>query len=181
LFGDLPCPVRQRARVTSSNVGMEETKTPAKAALPLLALLAMASALGVTVAIALAGVAMLLAAPAYADEGGLMLERGARLERAKLLFAERESDEDGHERIVEAYHNPFDEPLSGVYLYRLPRDAVLERLTFAVPALEARRALLTRREGATIVERTAEIGPGETLIVELEYRRASARRLMATL
>lgn len=41
----------------------EQAKTPA---LPLLALLAMASALGVAVAVALAGVAMLLAAPAYA-------------------------------------------------------------------------------------------------------------------
>ncbi len=43
----------------------EQAKTPA---LPLLALLAMASALGAAVAVALAGVAMLLAAPAYAGE-----------------------------------------------------------------------------------------------------------------
>jgi uncharacterized protein involved in exopolysaccharide biosynthesis len=35
----------------------------------------MASALGVAVAIALAGVTMLLAAPAYAGEGRLLLER----------------------------------------------------------------------------------------------------------
>ena len=33
-------------------------------------------------------------------------------------------------RVVEAYHNPFDEPLAGVYLYRLPQNAVLERLSF---------------------------------------------------
>jgi hypothetical protein len=50
----------------------EQAKTPA---LPLLALLAMASALGVAVAVALAGVAMLLAAPAYAGDGSLLLER----------------------------------------------------------------------------------------------------------
>jgi hypothetical protein len=127
-----------------------ENQTPAKVALPLLALLALASALGVAVAIALAGVAMLLAAPAYADEGGLMLERGARLERAKLLFAESESEEDGYERIA-----------------------------FMPHAFEARHALLTRRQGPTVVEPTAEIGPGETLLVELEYRRAGPRRLLA--
>jgi hypothetical protein len=150
-----------------------ENQIPAKAALPLLALLALASALGIVVAIALAGVAMLLAAPAYADEGegGLMLERGVRLER--------ESEEDGHERVVEAYYNPFDEPLAGVYLYRLPPNAVLERLAFMPHAVEARHALLTRRQGTTLVERTAEIAPGETLVVELEYRRSSARRLLA--
>jgi hypothetical protein len=158
-----------------------ENQIPAKAALPLLALLALASALGIVVAIALAGVAILLAAPAYADEGegGLMLERGVRLERAKLLFAESESEEDGHERVVEAYYNPFDEPLAGVYLYRLPPNAVLERLAFMPHAVEARHALLTRRQGTTLVERTAEIAPGETLVVELEYRRSSARRLLA--
>lgn len=158
-----------------------ENKTPPKAALPLLVLLGLASALGVAVAIALAGVAMLLAAPAYADEGGLLLERGARLERAQLLFVESESDEHGHQRIIEAYYNPFDERLAGVYLYRLPPNAVLERLAFAPRAFEARHALLTRRQGATVIEPIAEIGPGETLLVELEYRRglSSPRRVLA--
>jgi hypothetical protein len=178
LLGALPCPALRRARQRISNGGMEN-KTPARAALPLLALLALASALGVAVAVALAGVAMLLAAPAYADEGGLMLERGARLERAKLLVAESESQEDGRERILEAYYNPFDEPLAGVYLYRLPRGAVLERLAFVPHAFEARHALFTRRQGPTVVEPTAQIGPGETLLVELEYRRATPRRLLA--
>ena len=58
-----------------------------KPAFPLLALLALASALGVAVAVALAAVAMLLAAPAYADDGGLMLERRGGLAQAALLFA----------------------------------------------------------------------------------------------
>ena len=156
-----------------------ENQVPPKAALPLLALLALASALGVAVAIVLAGVAVLLAAPAYADEGGLMLKRGVRLERARLLFAESASEEDGHERIVEGYYNPFDEPLAGVYVYRLPPNAVLERLAFMPHAFETRHSLLTRRQGRTVVEPTAEIGPGETLLVELEYRRADVRRLLA--
>ena len=33
-------------------------------------------------------------------------------------------------RVIEVYHNPFDEPLAGVYLYRLPQNVVLERLEF---------------------------------------------------
>jgi hypothetical protein len=157
---------------------METEKHP-RPTLALLALLALASALGVAVAIALAGVTMLIAAPAYADEGSLLLERRAGFARAQLLFAESESDEDGHQRIVEAYHNPFDEPLAGVYLYRLPRNAVLERLAFTFGAAETRPALLTLREGTTVVEHTAKIEPGETLFVELEYRTRSSRRVLA--
>jgi hypothetical protein len=55
-----------------------------KPALPLLGLLALASALGIAVAIALAAVAMLLAAPAYADEGDLLLGRRGDLAQAAL-------------------------------------------------------------------------------------------------
>lgn len=157
---------------------MENQQAP-KPALPLLVLLTLASALGVAVAIALAGMAMLLAAPAYADEGSLLLERRAGLAQAKLLFAESESHGDGHMRVVEAYHNPFAEPLVGVYLYRLPQSAVLEHLTFTLGAAEPHHAVLTHRQGATLVERTAEIGPGETLRVELEYRSPRPRRLLA--
>jgi hypothetical protein len=159
--------------------GTMQTEQPPKPALPLLALLALASMLGIAAAVVLAGVAMLLAAPAYADEGSLLLERRAGLVWADRLFAETESQGNGHKRVVEAYHNPFGEPLIGVYLYRLPQHAVLERLSFAVGAAQPQHALLTRRQGAALVERTAEIGPGETLRVELEYRSPSPRRLLA--
>lgn len=136
-----------------------ETNQPPKPTLPLLVLLALASALGIAVAVALAGVAILLAAPAYAGEGSLLLERPAGVEEAPLLFAETESQEDGpivRTRIVEAFHNPFEERLAGFYLHRLPENAMLERLALTVLAEDA--------------ERTAEIGAGETLLVELEYR-----------
>ena len=151
---------------------MEIEQQP-KPALSLLALLALASALGIAVAVALAGVAMLLAAPAYADEGSLLLERRTGL-------AQAQSEEQGHRRIVETYANPFDEPLAGVYLFRLPRNTVLERLAFTRDARAAEPAMLTLREGASVVERTAPIGPGETLRVELEYRaRVPQRRVLA--
>jgi hypothetical protein len=169
---------------------VDETQSP-RPALPLLALLALASALGVAVAIALAAVAMLLAAPAYADEGSLLLARQGGMAEAELVFEEVESHEDGtgmRTRMVAEFYNPFTERLSGVYLYRLPRNAVLERLTFSVlprdgeeenaAAVAAQPALLTLRGGAVLIEHTAQIGPHEVLRVELEYRARSPRRLL---
>jgi len=170
-----------------------ETKVQGtKAALPLLVLLALASALGVGVAIALASVAMLLAAPAYAQEGNdsglrdtagsLVLERHGAMAEAERLSAEIESREDGDAlvtRVVEVYHNPFDEALTGFYLYRLPANVVLDRLSFAPEAAEARHALLTHRESGALVEPTEELGAGETLVVVLQYRTRSVRRVLA--
>jgi hypothetical protein len=154
-----------------------EAKPHPKPALPLLALLLLASALGIAAAIVLAGVAMLLAAPAYADEGGLLLERRGGLAHARLLFAQWDSDHE-RTRVVEAYRNPFDEPLAGVYVHRLPADAVVERLAFAPEGMRPAHAVLRRRHAAALVERTDEIGAGEILLVELEYRRRSPQRLL---
>jgi hypothetical protein len=166
-----------------------ETNQVKRPALPLLALLALASALGIGVAIALASVAMLLAAPAYAEEGksadgSLLLERRGAMAEAERLSAEVETREDGEvvvTRVVEVYHNPFDEPLTGFYLYRLPANVVLERLSFAPEAAEARHAIVTHREAAALVEPTEELGPGETLVVVLQYRTRPVRRVLAAL
>ena len=142
----------------------------------------MASALGVAVAVALAGVAVLLAAPAYAGEGSLLLERRGAMAEAERLSAEVESREEGEgvmTRVVEVYLNPFPETLESVYLYRLPPNVVLERLSFTPQATAARPALLTRRQTAALVEPTETLGPGETLVVELVYRTRSVRRVLA--
>lgn len=142
----------------------------------------MASALGVAVAIALAGVTMLLAAPAYAGEGSLLLERRGVMAEAKLLSAEVELQDDGEAvmtRVVEVYYNPFHESLAGVYLYRLPQNVVLERLSFTPKAAEPQHAVLTRRKGLALVEPTEALGSGESLMVELVYRTRSVRRVLA--
>jgi hypothetical protein len=142
----------------------------------------MASALGVAVAIALAGVTMLLAAPAYAGEGSLLLERRGVMAEAKRLCAEVESQEDGEAvmtRVVEIYHNPFEEPLAGVYLYRLPQNVMLERLSFTPASAEPHHAVLTRRNGMALIEPTEALAPGATLVVELVYRTRSMRRVLA--
>jgi hypothetical protein len=159
-----------------------ESQQAKRPALPLLALLAMASALGVAVAIALAGVTMLLAAPAYAGEGSLLLERRGAMAEAKRLSAEVESQEDGEAvmtRVVEVYHNPFEERLVGMYLYRLPHNVALERVSFTPASAEPHYAVLRRRNGATLIEPTEALGSGETLVVELVYRTRSVRRLLA--
>jgi hypothetical protein len=159
-----------------------EHHQPKIPALPLVALLAMASALGVVVAIALAGITMLLAAPAYAGEGSLLLERRGVMAHAKRLTSDIESQEDGEAvvtRLVEVYYNPYEEPLAGVYLYRLPQNVVLERLSFTPPAAEPHHAVLTRRNGVAVIEPTETLGPGETLVVELVYRTRSMRRVLA--
>lgn len=166
---------------------VDQAEKPSRPALPLLVLLAFASALGIAVAIALAGIAMLLAAPAYAGEGSLLLERRDGAAEARLVFSESESVEHGsvvRTRVLEGFHNPFAERLAGIYLNRLPGNAVLESLTFTRESEEAgpptaQRALLTRRTGGMLVEPTVEIAPGETLLVELEYRAPSPRRLLA--
>ena len=158
-----------------------------KPALPLLALLALASALGVVVAIALAGLTMLLAAPAYAEEGGsadgsLLLQRHGAMVEAQRVSSEVEVLEEAETpliRVVEVYHNPFNETLNGVYLYRLPPNVVLERLSFAPEAAEARHAVISRREVSAVVESAEAVGPGETLVVVLQYRPRSVRRILA--
>ena len=172
----------------TDQVADEETPRPA---LPLLALLALASALGIASAIVLAGLAMLLAAPAYADEGSLLLERPAGMAEARLVFSETESVEETgglRTRVLAEYTNPFAERLAAVYLHRLPRNAVLEQLSFTLIArdgeqldapAEAQHALLLLKNGAALVQPTVHIGPGESLLVELEYRAAVARRVLA--
>jgi hypothetical protein len=154
----------------------QELERAPRAALPLIALLAIASALGIAVAVVLAGVAMLLAAPAYADEGALLLERRGALAEAELVFADYETLRDGRTRVVEAYENPYAEPLAGVYLFRLPAHALLEYVRLSPGGASAQPALHTLRQGAALMERTAQIGPGATLVVELEYRLAPRGR-----
>ena len=157
-----------------------ETKTTgpaaARAARPRLAL-------GVAVAVALAGVAMLLAAPAYAGEGSLLLERRGAMAEAARLSAEIESREDGEAvmtRIVEVVPQPVCRTLAGVYLYRLPANAVLERLSFTPEAGRGRPCAADPggkpRRWSSPPKR---LGPGETLMVELVYRTRSVRRVLA--
>ena len=103
----------------------------------------------------------------------------AEAERVSTEVESREEGEAVMTRVVEVYHNPFAETLKGVYLYRLPPNVMLERLSFTPEAAAARPALRTTRQTAALVEPTEALGPGETLSVELVFRTRSVRRVLA--
>lgn len=178
-----------------------EANTDPKPALPLLALLALASALGVAVAIVLAGVAMLLAAPAYAapaepKEGMLLLRsRTGEEVAAPLLSTEvrfRVSGPIARARVVQSFRNPHPSWYEGIYVFPLPEGGAVDRLRLRIgervvegeirergAALQAysearaagRRAALLDQERANLFTTSiANIGPGETIVVELEYQ-----------
>lgn len=177
-----------------------EAKPHPKSALPLLALLALASALGVAVAIALAGVAMLLAAPAYAApparEGMLVLRSRAGEEvAAPLLGTEvrfRVSGPVARARVVQSFRNPHDAWYEGVYVFPLPETGAVDRLRLKVGsrvvegeirergaakqvysqarAAGQRAALLDQERPNIFTTSVANIGPGETVVIEIEYQ-----------
>jgi len=162
-----------------------EPKQPPKAALPLLALLALASALGIAVAIALAGVAMLLAAPAYAapgevKEGTLLLRaRGGEALAAPLLGTEvmfRVSGPVARARVVQTFRNPDGVWTEGIYVFPLwarekigalvdsiregpPEAQVRER----VIELASAHRLVTKYTSFVAIDRTPARAPEEPL------------------
>ncbi|MGH8692521.1 MAG: VIT domain-containing protein [Burkholderiales bacterium] len=178
-----------------------ENQQPPKPALPLLALLALASALGIAVAIALAGVAMLLAAPAYAGSnetapGALLLRaRGGEEISAPLLGTDvtfRVSGPVARARVVQTFRNPDQIWYEGIYVFPLPDNGAVDRLRLAVGsrvvegeirergaakqayaqarAAGQRAALLDQERPNIFTTSVANIGPGETVVVELEYQ-----------
>lgn len=180
---------------------MQTTEHPPKAALPLIALLTLASALGVTVAIILAGLTMLLAAPAYAEpartkEAGFFLRsRGGDPVAAPLLATDvafRVSGPIARARVVQTFRNPHDAWYEGVYVFPLPESGAVDRLVLRIGtrvvegeirerelakqayaqarAAGQRAALLDQARPNIFSTNVANIAPGETVVVELEYQ-----------
>ncbi|HEX6414280.1 MAG TPA: marine proteobacterial sortase target protein [Burkholderiales bacterium] len=180
---------------------MQTTEHHPKAALPLIALLTLASALGVTVAIILAGLTMLLAAPAYAEpartkEAGFFLRsRGGDPVAAPLLATDvafRVSGPIARARVVQTFRNPHDAWYEGVYVFPLPESGAVDRLVLRIGtrvvegeirerelakqayaqarAAGQRAALLDQARPNIFSTNVANIAPGETVVVELEYQ-----------
>ena len=178
-----------------------EAKPHPKPTLALVALLALASALGVTVAIVLAGVAMLLAAPAYAasaevHEARLLLRaRGGDEVAAPLLGTDVSFQVSGpvaRARVVQTFRNPHELWYEGIYVFPLPENGAVDRLLLKVGsrvvegeirerglakqayaqarAAGQRAALLDQERPNIFTTSVANIGPGETVVVELEYQ-----------
>src|SRR5687767_1790084 len=118
-----------------------QAKPHPKPTLALVALLALASALGVTIAIVLAGVAMLLAAPAYAastevHEARLLLRaRGGDEVAAPLLGTDVSFQVSGpvaRARVVQTFRNPHELWYEGIYVFPLPENGAVDRLLLKV-------------------------------------------------
>jgi len=176
-----------------------------------LAFLSLAAGLGLACGIALGGIALLLAAPAYgapapeAGEGMLMLrmrqsetENGAaEAIQAPLISTDvvfRVTGPIARARVVQTFHNPSGDWYEGVYVFPLPENAAVDRLRLRVgerliegeireraaakqvydqAKASGRRAALFDQERPNIFTTSvANVGPRETIVVELEYQQA---------
>jgi Ca-activated chloride channel homolog len=152
-----------------------ETPQPARSVLSLLGLLALATVLGVATAFALAGIAMLLAAPAYAAEneepGCLMLRGAGGTSPAPLVSTEvvfRVAGPVARARVVQTFRNPYDDWYEGVYVFPLPENGAVDRLRLVVGSRVVEGEIRERPNMFTA--RVANIGPRDTIVVELEYQ-----------
>ena len=173
----------------------------AKNPLPLIARLALASAVGVAAAMVLAGVGMLLpsparAAPPEATQGTLLLRAHGGDEIAAPLLATdvtfRVSGPVARARVVQSFRNPHRAWYEGIYVFPLPENAAVDRLRLRIAervvegeireravakevyaqarAAGRRAALLDEERPNMFTTSVANIGPGETVVVELEFQ-----------
>ena len=157
--------------------------------------------LGLTCGVAIGGVALLLAAPAYgaesASEPGLLLRAqgseaclSAPLVSTDVVF--QVSGPIARARVIQTFQNPRADWYEGVYVFPLPENAAVDRLrlrvgerlvegeireraaarqVYAEASRSGRRAALLDQERPNIFTASvANIGPGETIVVELEYQ-----------
>jgi len=150
--------------------------------------------LGLCVGTLLGVLALVLAAPARAAgdaAGNLLLHRppGEAASAATLVSIDTVFRSDGpiqRVRVVQAFRNPFHERQEGLYVLRLPENAILERLAVSVrgasndeadAAHDAEpvpsHALLFAEEPGVVTRSIAGIEPGETVLVELEYQQVA--------
>lgn len=175
-----------------------------------LTFLAYAATLGLFIGALLGGLALVLARPAYAGDeqvGTLLLRRApdAAGTRAPLVSTETVLRSDGpiqRVRIVQAFRNPLGETQEGLYAFRLPENATLERLSVRIQGVDEGEeddweeyapaapglALLSTEDAGPVARAITGIEPGETIVIEVEYclvgrydRGRSALRLLTQL
>ena len=159
--------------------------------------LGLAAGLAFAAGMVLAGIALLLAMPAYADESGLRLRHrgGGESMAAPLLSTDvsfRVTGPVARARVVQTFRNPHDAWYEGVYVFPLPETGAVDRLRLLVGerVIEGeireraaaklvydqarntgrRAALLDQERPNIFTTQVANIGPRETVVVELEYQ-----------
>jgi Ca-activated chloride channel family protein len=142
------------------------------------------------------GFAAVLAAPAYATEGGLVLRaEGRAAVVAPLLSTDvtiRVAGPVARARVVQTFRNPESDWFEGVYVFPLPENGAVDRLRMRVGervvegeikergaarriygearAAGQRAALLDQERPNIFTTQVANIGPREAIVVELEYQ-----------
>lgn len=188
-----------------------QIRSPSSNWYDVLAFISLAASLGLATGIALGGIALLLAAPAYgapvpqASEGMLMLRTqgaateagGAEAIQAPLVSTDvlfRVTGPIARARVVQTFHNPSEDWYEGVYVFPLPENAAVDRLRLRVgerliegeirerlaakqvydmaKASGRRTALFDRERPNIFTTSVANVGPRETIVIELEYQQA---------
>ncbi len=151
-----------------------------------LAFLSLAAGLGLACGIALGGIALLLASPAYGAPAS-EVEEGALFLRARQLAADsgsvapiqavlvstdvqfRVSGPIARARVVQIFHNPRADWYEGVYALPVPENAAIDRLRLRIGERIMENAV-HERAASIFTASIADIGPRQTVVVELEYR-----------
>jgi Ca-activated chloride channel family protein len=122
---------------------------------------------------------------------------GDKLFRAPLQSTEVEIYVSGpvaRARVRQIYYNPFDEWMEGVYVYPLPENSAVDRLTMVIGERKVEGVVKEKEEARRTYERArqagqraslvsqerpnifttevANIGPKERIVVEIEYQEA---------
>jgi Ca-activated chloride channel family protein len=195
LLGALPSPRRAWRRFGVSNAS-QNSKREARMK-HLVRFLGLAAGLAFAAGTVLAGIALLLAMPAYADESGLRLRHRGDGESmaAPLLSTDvsfRVTGPVARARVVQTFRNPHDAWYEGVYVFPLPETGAVDRLRLLVGEQVTegeireraaaklvydqarntgrRAALLDQERPSIFTTQVANIGPRETVVVELEYQ-----------
>ena len=139
---------------------------------------------------------LLLAVPAHATEYGLVLRMAQRAPVVAPLVSTdvtiRVAGPVARARVVQTFRNPESDWYEGVYVFPLPENGAVDRLRLRVGhrliegevkergaaraaygearAAGQRAALLDRERPNIFTTQVANIGPGETVVVELEYQ-----------
>lgn len=142
------------------------------------------------------GLAAALAAPAHATEGGLVLRAHGRPPVVAPLVSTdvtiRVAGPVARARVVQTFSNPASDWYEGVYVFPLPENGAVDRLRLRVGgrviegeikeraaaraaygearAAGQRAALLDQERPNIFTTQVANIGPGEAVVVELEYQ-----------
>jgi Ca-activated chloride channel family protein len=156
---------------------------------------------GIVAAVVLAFAAVVLAASAEAKAGALLIRTGTAGQYVQAPTVETEVSIHvtgiiARTRVTQAFHNPGDEFVEGVYVFPLPERAAVDHLRMLIGERviegrikekeEARRTYETaKREGrkAALVEQqrpnlftnsVAHIGPKEMVRISIEYQQTLA-------